>query len=86
MVTMMRAIELFTAMQTGKLIEVMDADLYTWSLRITGMVAEDGSGACWIVFAHDFHNHEQVKFFVRTVDNGMKFVFRYIPKANVYRF
>ncbi len=82
----MRAIELFTAMQTGKLIDVVDAELHLYSLRITGMVAEDGSGACWIVFAHDAHNHENVKFFVRTVDNGSTFVARYIPKANVYRY
>jgi hypothetical protein len=83
---MMRAIELFTAMQTGKLVDIVDAELHLYSLRISGMVAEDGSGACWIVFAYDFHNHENIKFFMRTIDNGGTFVARYIPKANVYRY
>ena len=74
----MRAIELFSAMQTGNLINIVSSGLYLYSLRINGMVAEDGSGACWIVYAHDAHNHENVKLFVRTIDNGMKFAVRHI--------
>jgi hypothetical protein len=82
----MRAIELFVAMQTGKVVEIVETMGHMYRLRINGMVAEDGSGACWIVFATDTDYDEQIKLFIRTVDNGGKFVARYIPKMNVYKF
>jgi hypothetical protein len=74
----MRAIELFAAMQCGNLIDIVCSGLYLYSLRIHGMAAEDGSGACWIVSAYDVHNHENVKLFVHTIDNGGKFSVRHI--------
>lgn len=82
----MRAIELFTAMQTGKVIDIVEAMGHMYRLRINGMIAEDGSGACWLVTATDVDWNEPVKLFIRTVDNGCKFVARYIPKCNVYKF
>jgi hypothetical protein len=82
----MRAVELFVAMQTGRTIHIAEAMGQKYTLRINGMIAEDGSGACWIVLAHDTDFNEQIKFFVRTTDNGGACVFRYMPKTQVYKY
>jgi len=77
----MTNLELFAAMATGKTVNLLEAQGYhTYTLRIQGLIREDGSGHNWIMLADDTDFNEPLKFFVRTTDGGGQFTMRYIPK------